>query len=58
MGGGAGGVNIPKSPWDSKGGEMIPPKPKIRAIYKNRGQLLDTKKANSPSDAMTYEVKL
>lgn len=40
------------------GGEMIPPKPKIRAIYKNRRQLLDTKKANSPSGAMTYEVKL
>ena len=37
---------------------MTPPKSKIRAIYKTRGQLLGMKMANSPSGAMTYEMKL
>lgn len=57
-GGGEGCMNIPGSSWDTKGGEMIPPKPKIRAISKNRKEFPDRKKANSPSNTMTYEVRL
>ena len=51
-------MNIPGSSWDTKGGEMIPPKPKISGISKNRKEFPDRKKANSPSNTMTYEVRL